>query len=127
LKKSTLSGTWTGDLPVCSIVPQPTTLPPAPHNITKLNKYSLLLCGKLYMCMEGFINYVLSRSYHSFISTLVTKQLVQPPTEYRRINLLLWLKNTSTLVKQVGRRLTFINNILLRRKIEINEAASIYL
>jgi hypothetical protein len=29
LKKSTLSGTWTGDLPVCSIVPQPTTLPRA--------------------------------------------------------------------------------------------------
>jgi hypothetical protein len=30
LKKSTLSGNWTGDLPVCSIVPQPTTLPRAP-------------------------------------------------------------------------------------------------
>jgi hypothetical protein len=27
LKKSTLSGTRTGDLPACSIVPQPTTLP----------------------------------------------------------------------------------------------------
>jgi hypothetical protein len=27
LKKSILSVTWTGDLPVCSIVPQPTTLP----------------------------------------------------------------------------------------------------
>jgi hypothetical protein len=30
LKKSTLSGTWTGGPPVCSIVPQPTTLPRAP-------------------------------------------------------------------------------------------------
>jgi hypothetical protein len=27
LKKSTSSGTVTGDLPACSIVPQPTTLP----------------------------------------------------------------------------------------------------
>jgi hypothetical protein len=31
LKKSTLSGTWTGDFPVCSIVLQPTTLPRAPQ------------------------------------------------------------------------------------------------
>jgi hypothetical protein len=30
LKKSTSSGTRTGDLPACSIVPQPTTLPRAP-------------------------------------------------------------------------------------------------
>jgi hypothetical protein len=30
LKKSTLSGTWTGDLPACSIVPQPATLLRAP-------------------------------------------------------------------------------------------------
>jgi hypothetical protein len=30
LKKCTSSGTWTGDLPACSIVPQPTTLPRAP-------------------------------------------------------------------------------------------------
>jgi hypothetical protein len=30
LKKSTLSGTQTGNLPVCSIVPQPTTQPRAP-------------------------------------------------------------------------------------------------
>jgi hypothetical protein len=30
LKKSTLSGTRTGDLPACSIVPQPTTLLRAP-------------------------------------------------------------------------------------------------
>jgi hypothetical protein len=30
LKKSTSSGTQTGDLPTCSIVPQPTTLPRAP-------------------------------------------------------------------------------------------------
>jgi hypothetical protein len=29
-KKSTLSGTRTGDLPACSIVPQPTMLPRAP-------------------------------------------------------------------------------------------------
>jgi hypothetical protein len=29
LKKSTSSGTWTGDLLACSIVPQPTTLPRA--------------------------------------------------------------------------------------------------
>jgi hypothetical protein len=32
LKKSTSSGTQTGDLPACSIVPQPTTLPRAPEN-----------------------------------------------------------------------------------------------
>jgi hypothetical protein len=30
LKRSTWSGTRTGDLPACSIVPQPTTLPRAP-------------------------------------------------------------------------------------------------
>jgi hypothetical protein len=30
LKKSTSSGTWTSDLPACSIVPQPTMLPRAP-------------------------------------------------------------------------------------------------
>jgi hypothetical protein len=30
LKKSTSSGTRTGELPACSIVPQPTTLPRAP-------------------------------------------------------------------------------------------------
>jgi hypothetical protein len=30
LKKSTSSGTRTGDLPACSIMPQPTTLPRAP-------------------------------------------------------------------------------------------------
>jgi hypothetical protein len=30
LKKSTSSGTGTGDLPACSIVPQPATLPRAP-------------------------------------------------------------------------------------------------
>jgi hypothetical protein len=33
LKKSTFSGTLTGDLPVCSIVPQPTTLPRAPLKV----------------------------------------------------------------------------------------------
>jgi hypothetical protein len=31
LKKPTSSGIRTGDLPVCSIVPQPTTLPRAPR------------------------------------------------------------------------------------------------
>jgi hypothetical protein len=31
LKKSTSSGIRTGDLPACSIVPQPTTLPSVPH------------------------------------------------------------------------------------------------
>jgi hypothetical protein len=34
LKKSTSSGTRTDDLPVCSIVPQPTTLPRAPEHRT---------------------------------------------------------------------------------------------
>jgi hypothetical protein len=32
LKKSTSSGTQTGDLPACSIVPQPTMLPRAHHS-----------------------------------------------------------------------------------------------
>jgi hypothetical protein len=39
LKKSTLSGTWTGDLPVCSIVPQPTMLPRAPFILCMYNIY----------------------------------------------------------------------------------------
>jgi hypothetical protein len=33
-KKSTLSGTQTDDLPSCTILPQPTTLPRAPRDIT---------------------------------------------------------------------------------------------
>jgi hypothetical protein len=33
LKNSTSSGTRTGDLPACSIVPQATTLPRAPLNV----------------------------------------------------------------------------------------------
>jgi hypothetical protein len=33
LKKSTSSGTRTGNLPACSVVPQPTTLPRAPTYI----------------------------------------------------------------------------------------------
>jgi hypothetical protein len=45
LKKSTSSGTWTGDLLACSIVPQPTTLPSATPfwGGGKLRK-QLLLC-----------------------------------------------------------------------------------
>jgi hypothetical protein len=39
LKKSTSSGTWTGDLPACSIVPQPTMLPRAPQNIYGVFKW----------------------------------------------------------------------------------------
>jgi hypothetical protein len=35
-KKSTSSGTRTGDLPACSIVPQPTTLPRAPVGICSI-------------------------------------------------------------------------------------------
>jgi hypothetical protein len=35
LKKSTSSGTCTGDLPACSIVPEPTALPRAPLRIEK--------------------------------------------------------------------------------------------
>jgi hypothetical protein len=46
LKKSTLSGIWTGDLPVCSIVPQPTTLPPAPHE-NKSTAYYLKSCYEM--------------------------------------------------------------------------------
>jgi hypothetical protein len=37
LKKFTSSGTWTGDLPACSIVPQPTRLPRAPLYIPFMN------------------------------------------------------------------------------------------
>jgi hypothetical protein len=37
LKKSTSSGTRTGDLPACSIVPQPTTLPRAPFHMCVWN------------------------------------------------------------------------------------------
>jgi hypothetical protein len=33
LKKSTSSGTRTGDLPACNIVPQPTTLPRVPPTV----------------------------------------------------------------------------------------------
>jgi hypothetical protein len=42
LKKSTSSGTQTGDLPACSIVPQPTTLPRAPGtcNITEFLSFA---------------------------------------------------------------------------------------
>jgi hypothetical protein len=36
LKKSTSSGTRTGDHPACSIVPQPTTLPRASYGILVL-------------------------------------------------------------------------------------------
>jgi hypothetical protein len=37
LKKSTSSGTRTGNLRACSIVPQPTTLPRAPGDIKALH------------------------------------------------------------------------------------------
>jgi hypothetical protein len=38
LKKSTSSGIRTGDLPACSTVPQPTTLPRAPAKVNMLWK-----------------------------------------------------------------------------------------
>jgi hypothetical protein len=37
LKKSTSSGTRTGDLPAYSVAPQPTTLPRAPNAIQTVN------------------------------------------------------------------------------------------
>jgi hypothetical protein len=39
-KASILSETRTGDLAACSIVPQPTTLPRAPHLLCRIQKYS---------------------------------------------------------------------------------------
>jgi hypothetical protein len=45
LKKSTSSGTWTGDLPACSIVPQPTTLPRAPLEPELVTKKRTVQCG----------------------------------------------------------------------------------
>jgi hypothetical protein len=39
LKNFTSSGTRTGDLPACSIVPQPNTLPHAPLNNQYLRKF----------------------------------------------------------------------------------------
>jgi hypothetical protein len=39
LKKSTSSGTRTGDLRACSIVPQPTTPPCAPRSLSSLQIY----------------------------------------------------------------------------------------
>jgi hypothetical protein len=39
LKKSTSSGTRIGDLPACSIVPQPTTLPRAPIYLSTSSKW----------------------------------------------------------------------------------------
>jgi hypothetical protein len=56
LKKSTLSGTWTGDLLVCSIVPQPTTLPRGPKHThtnktkTKQGNNSIQFNSLLFMC-----------------------------------------------------------------------------
>jgi hypothetical protein len=40
LKKIHLIGTQTHDLPACSIVPQPTTLPGVPKRITKIKQVS---------------------------------------------------------------------------------------
>jgi hypothetical protein len=47
LKKSTSSGIRTGDLPACSIVPQPTTLPRAPWGNSKKQKKKLPLPAML--------------------------------------------------------------------------------
>jgi hypothetical protein len=55
LKKSTSSGIRTGDLPACSIVPQPTTLPRAPFQI-KVN------------IVKYFINF--SNGYYFNLSTV---------------------------------------------------------
>jgi hypothetical protein len=43
LKKSTSSGSRTGDLPACSIVPKPTTLPRAPVVVVSVLLLLLLL------------------------------------------------------------------------------------
>jgi hypothetical protein len=47
LKKFTLSGTRTGDLPACSVVPQPTTLPRAPRSYTLFILYFGVLAKSL--------------------------------------------------------------------------------
>jgi hypothetical protein len=47
---STLSGSWTGDLPVCSIVPQPTTLPRAHRSLICKVNFNKLKSGVLKQC-----------------------------------------------------------------------------
>jgi hypothetical protein len=41
IEKIHLVGTWTRELPACSIVPQPTTLPRAPAYLREIWKYEL--------------------------------------------------------------------------------------
>jgi hypothetical protein len=55
LKKSTSSGTLTRDLPACSIVPQPTTLPRAPRYVLCLNSINLCsIWGRRICEHEGY-------------------------------------------------------------------------
>jgi hypothetical protein len=48
-KKFTSSGTWTGDLPSCNMMPQPTTLPLAPQN-----KVCRIITSDIWNCLPGF-------------------------------------------------------------------------
>jgi hypothetical protein len=57
--KSTSFGTRTGDLPACSIVPQPTTLPRAPLPLKHFNFYTVK--GKVDSCLGTTIG---SSGYH---------------------------------------------------------------
>jgi hypothetical protein len=54
LKKFTSSGSRTGDLPACSIVPQPTTLPRAPHPVVIYVQKLLLYTHLRYKCTGRF-------------------------------------------------------------------------
>jgi hypothetical protein len=52
LKKSTSSGTRASDLFACSIVPQPTTLPHAPHKFLVLRIFNKILCSDIFSLTE---------------------------------------------------------------------------
>jgi hypothetical protein len=52
LKKFHLIGNRTSDLPACSIVPQPTTLPRAPYKTVQREILSLIINSHLGSCTE---------------------------------------------------------------------------
>jgi hypothetical protein len=62
LKEIHLIGTWTRDLPACSIVPQPTTLPCAPDASVKTVILDLALHLRLLKPLTIFWNLVLFQS-----------------------------------------------------------------
>jgi hypothetical protein len=71
-KKSTSSGIRTGDLPTCSIVPQPTTLPRAPYKILRthyLFRYVSPLSSWRAQLLSVVYNFILFITYFSCDST----------------------------------------------------------